>query len=175
MLQIQFTNQLMQYLWTPQPAIIQEKEEEEPDVCAICLTVPKTKKNVSFTTCGHKFCTSCLLSSLRHKNTCPTCRAELEPERAYIEPIPVSVAAELIRDEERVADIHRRINVINAFSGTNGRTAMIFSLCREFAFNVAHGIARWQKNTTADTYHSSWNNFDDEDDDDDTDSETVTA
>ena len=59
--------------------------------------------------------------------------------------------------------MRRRINVINSFAGTNRRASMMFSLCREFAFNVAHGIARWQKNLTDDTYHPSWENFDDSD------------
>jgi hypothetical protein len=36
---------------------------------------------------------------------------------------------------------------------------MIFSLCRDIAFETAHGIARWQK-TTRQTYHHSWNDFD---------------
>jgi hypothetical protein len=47
---------------------------------------------------------------------------------------------------------------------------MIRSLCREIAFNTAHSIALWQKNsdetTTADMYHPSWANFDDDSEDD---------
>jgi len=45
---------------------------------------------------------------------------------------------------------------------------MIFSLCRDIAFETAHGIARWQK-TTDQTYHHSWNDFDDDSEDDDPD------
>jgi hypothetical protein len=48
---------------------------------------------------------------------------------------------------------------------------MIFSLCRDIAFQTAHGIARWQK-TTDQTYHNSWTGFDsDEADDDGSDSD----
>ena len=166
-----FIHSFMQYLWNQgkaDSAKSAKTETEEADVCAICLEVPGTdNKNISVTACGHKFCTSCLLSSLRQKNTCPTCRAELEPARAYVTPLSVSAATRVIRDEERITDMRRRINIINAFSGTNGRASMMFSLCREFAFNVAHGIARWQRNydenLTDDTYHASWENFDDSD------------
>jgi hypothetical protein len=78
----------------------------------------------------------------------------------------VSVASELIRDEERNIQMTRRIAIIDSFSGTNGRAAMIFSLCREVAFATAHGIARWQK-TSDKTYHNSWDEFDDDDSSDD--------
>lgn len=153
----------MQYLRN-KPAAASEPEPEV-DVCPICMEVPGTK-NVAITACGHKFCMSCLLSSLKTKNTCPTCRAEIEPVRECIEPLPVSVASELIRTEERTIQMPRRIEVINSFSGMNGRAAMIFSLCREVAFATAHSIARWQTVSNK-TYHKSWEAFDESDDDDD--------
>ena len=155
----------MQHLWQS----AKPEEEKEVDVCAVCLEVPGTK-NISITACGHTFCTSCLLSSLRQKNTCPTCRAELEPARACIQPVSVATATALIREEERMFDMKRRLQMIHSFSGMNGRAAMIRSLCREIAFNTAHSIALWQKNsdehTTADMYHPSWAKFDDDTDDD---------
>ena len=118
---------------------------------------------------GHKFCMSCLLKSLKTKNTCPTCRAEIEPERECIEPLPASVASELIRTEELTIQMNRRIAVINSFSsGRNGRSAMIFSLCREIAFATAHSIARWQK-LSDETYHESWDEFDSSDSESDSD------
>ena len=157
----------MQYLWSQPSTSSSNEDEDDPNapVCAVCLDILKPT-NVSITACGHKYCTSCLLLSLKTKNTCPTCRAEIEPARQNIEPVSVSVAAELIRDEERAIDMTRRIDVINSFSGQNGKSAMIFSLCREIAFATAHGIARWQKTTDA-TYHKSWIVFDPSDDDDD--------
>lgn len=152
----------MQYLRS-QPAAAPEPEPEV-DVCPVCMEVPGTK-NVAITACGHKFCMSCLLSSLKTKNTCPTCRAEIEPARECIEPLPVSVASELIRTEELAIQMTRRIEVINSFSaGRNGRAAMIFSLCREVAFATAHSIARWQTVSNK-THHKSWDAFDDSSDD----------
>ena len=166
----------MQYLWNQHTvasdsdtdsdthAVPSPDPDPEVDVCAVCLEVPGAK-NVSITACGHIFCTSCLLLSLKIKNTCPTCRAEVEPERSVISPITVSVATELIRDEERMIGMTRRIEVINSFSGRNGRAAMILSICREIAFATAYNIAKWQK-TTDQTYDESWVNFDSSDDDD---------
>ena len=162
----------MQYIWNQTNPDADRSTSTaaspEADVCAVCLEPPGTT-NVSITACGHKFCTSCLLSSLKTRNTCPTCRAEIEPERQTIEPLPVSVASELIRTEEREIQMTRRIALIDSFSGMNGRAAMIFSLCREVAFATAHSIAQWQK-TSDKTYHRSWYEFDDDSDDSGSDS-----
>jgi len=164
----------MQYLWIrtppsePETQLEEEKErehEKEPDKCPICLHDVQ-KVNVSITACGHTFCTSCLLSSLKKDNRCPLCRAELEPTRLKIDPITVSAATELIRHEERTIKLTRRIEMIQSFEGHNGKSSMMFSLCREFAFATAHAIARWQNTTGA--YDESWETFDsDESDDDD--------
>lgn len=167
----------MQYFWNQHNAVAPDSDTDsdtrsvpfpdpdpEVDVCAVCLEVPGAK-NVSITACGHIFCTSCLLLSLKIKNTCPTCRAQVEPERSVIAPVTVSVATELIRDEERMIAMRRRIEVINSFSGRNGRSAMIFAICRDIAFATAHSIARWQK-TTDQTYDDSWVDFDSSDEDD---------
>ena len=154
----------MQYLrGKPEP-------EPEVDVCPVCMEAPGTT-NVAITACGHKFCMSCLLSSLKTRNTCPTCRAEIEPERECIEPLPASVASELIRTEEQTIQLNRRLAVINSFSGINGRSAMILSLCREIAFATAHSIARWQK-LSNETYHKSWDEFDSSDDESESDSDS---
>jgi len=151
-------------------AVAAPEPEPEVDVCPVCMEVPGPT-NVAITACGHKFCMSCLLKSLKTKNTCPTCRAEIEPEREYIEPLPVSVASELIRTEELTIQMTRRIAVINSFSaGRNGRAAMISSLCREVAFATAHGIARWQK-LSDETYHESWDEFDSSDGESDSDAD----
>ena len=97
------------------------------------------------------------------------CRAEIEPARKpNLEQLTANVAADLIQAEERDIDIHRRIAVIGAFSDARGRSDMILSLCREFAFGTAHSIAGWQ-GTDDQTYHASWidyeyNNYEDDDD-----------
>ena len=159
----------MQYLWNHSnddaPVASLVASDTNSDVCAVCLHVPG-KINVAITACGHKYCMSCLLKSLKTNNTCPMCRAEIEPARQTIEPVSVSIATELIREEERNINMTNRLGLINSFSGTNGRATMIFSLCRELAFATAHSIARWQNKST-DTYDVSWHHFDSSDDDSD--------
>lgn len=46
------------------------------ETCPICFE-KLNKTNVSVTICNHKFCTSCLLSSIINNNNCPICRKEL--------------------------------------------------------------------------------------------------
>jgi len=162
----------MQYMWARTPPSEPEQEQEpepapEPEKCPICLHDVK-KVNVSITACGHTFCTSCLLSSLIKDNRCPLCRAELEPTRLKIDPITVSAATELIRQEERGVKLMRKIELIQSFGGHNGRSSMIFSLCREFAFATAHAIAKWQNTNGA--YDESWEDFDSDESDDDNES-----
>ena len=44
--------------------------------CSICMETI-TKVNVTTTTCGHTFHSSCLFENLRHRAECPFCRVEL--------------------------------------------------------------------------------------------------
>jgi hypothetical protein len=163
----------------------EEKNDDEPNEnnrCSICLDERnpkelKTQTNITITSCGHVFCTSCLLKHLIVRNTCPNCRAEIEPARKpFIEPLTADTVATIIRDEETAIDMGRRIAVIGVFPDSEGRAAMIMSLARELAFGAAHSMAGWQ-GTDDTTYHASWNEFeynnpednDDDDDDDDSD------
>ena len=152
-----------------------EKTQVEPaeKSCSICLE-PRDQvadpANTTITSCGHLFCTSCLLKHLIIRNTCPNCRAEIEPSRApVIEPLTADTVATIIREEEAIIDVTRRIAVISVFPDNEGRAAMILSLARELAFGAAHSMAGWQ-GTDDTTYHSSWNRFEysqQEDDEDD--------
>ena len=58
----------------------QKKEDKEENSCAICLEqqAREQTKNLATTPCGHTFCLTCLLSHLKHNNTCPLCRAPIE-------------------------------------------------------------------------------------------------
>ena len=57
-----------------------KEEKEEQNSCAICLEQQEREqtKNLATTPCGHTFCLTCLLSHLKHNNTCPLCRAPIE-------------------------------------------------------------------------------------------------
>ncbi len=47
----------------------------EPSLkCSICLCAPS---EMSATTCGHIFCTSCIEESLKSQKNCPNCRKKL--------------------------------------------------------------------------------------------------
>jgi hypothetical protein len=59
------------------------KNECTQNVCSICLGVIG-EYNKAVTKCGHNFCLTCLLESLKENNTCPLCRSSLETKR----PIP---------------------------------------------------------------------------------------
>ena len=57
-----------------------KEEQKEENSCAICLEqqAREQTKNLATTPCGHTFCLTCLLSHLKHNNTCPLCRAPIE-------------------------------------------------------------------------------------------------
>lgn len=58
-------------------------EPESGNSCSICLDQRDGLEtaNTTITSCGHLFCTSCLLKHLAVRNTCPICRNEIEPAR----------------------------------------------------------------------------------------------
>ena len=142
-------------------AYTQTGVDDNSDQCSICLSEKDRAdpKNTTVTDCGHMFCTSCLLKNLAIRNTCPICRAEIEPARApAIEPLNATVVSNIIQEEETTIDVARRIAVIGAFSANEGRNGMILSLIREVAFGAGHSMAAWQ-GTDETTYHASWNEF----------------
>jgi hypothetical protein len=47
--------------------------------CCICFEEIGEKNNCT-TECGHRFCFKCLVTAMKHNNTCPYCRTELIEE-----------------------------------------------------------------------------------------------
>ena len=46
--------------------------------CSICLVSLKgVHSDITITKCNHLFCTTCILNSVKYKNTCPLCRTVL--------------------------------------------------------------------------------------------------
>ena len=46
--------------------------------CSICLVSLKgVHSDITITRCNHLFCTTCILNSVKYKNTCPLCRQEI--------------------------------------------------------------------------------------------------
>lgn len=87
----------------PEAAVGEAPASDEPFTCCVCLdTLSLGNPNTTFTSCGHAYHLSCLLSSLSKKNLCPMCRGELEETRP--KPIASNVlrpvnAEQIIRDE----------------------------------------------------------------------------
>jgi hypothetical protein len=75
----------------------------EQHTCCVCLdSVCIGNTNIVRTGCGHVFHMTCLLKSLRVKNTCPMCRWELEETRPghQVPNVLTPVSAEQIITEE---------------------------------------------------------------------------
>lgn len=75
----------------------------EQHTCCVCLdSVCIGNTNIVRTGCGHVFHMTCLLKSLRVKNTCPMCRWELEDTRPghQVPNVLTPVSAEQIITEE---------------------------------------------------------------------------
>ena len=75
----------------------------EEHTCCVCLdSIYVGNTNITRTSCGHVFHLSCLLKSLKVKNTCPMCRWELEDKRPnqQVPNVLTPVSAEQIISEE---------------------------------------------------------------------------
>jgi len=75
----------------------------EEHTCCVCLdSIYVGNTNITRTSCGHVFHLSCLLKSLKVKNTCPMCRWELEDKRPNHQApnVLTPVSAEQIITEE---------------------------------------------------------------------------
>lgn len=75
----------------------------EEHTCCVCLdSIYAGNTNITRTSCGHVFHLSCLLKSLKVKNTCPMCRWELEDKRQNHQApnVLTPVSAEQIITEE---------------------------------------------------------------------------
>ena len=75
----------------------------EEHTCCVCLdSIYVGNTNITRTSCGHVFHLSCLLKSMKVKNTCPMCRWELEDKRPNQQApnVLTPVSAEQIISEE---------------------------------------------------------------------------
>ena len=77
--------------------------------CSICLS-GIDKKDCCVTKCGHKFCLTCLATSLQHRPTCPLCRATLVPDvpEVNIDREIDDAYTEGVNDGSRLAASHAR-------------------------------------------------------------------
>ena len=127
------------------PAVQEEAPaSDEPFTCCVCLdTLSLGNPNTTFTSCGHAYHLSCLLSSLSKKNLCPMCRGELEETRP--KPIASNVlrpvnAEQIIRDE--LYWFPKSAYIQNIRSSSHPRRAFKESM-RTFAYAVLQSAAEF--------------------------------
>jgi hypothetical protein len=149
------------------PAVQEEASaSDEPFTCCVCLdTLSLGNPNTTFTSCGHAYHLSCLLSSLSKKNLCPICRGELEETRP--KPIASNVlrpvnAEQIIRDE--LYWFPKSAYIQNIRSSSHPRRAFKESM-RTFAYAVLQSAAEFvhEENVPEEWY--SEEDTDDESDD----------
>jgi len=116
----------------------------EEHTCCVCLeSVHIGNTNITRTGCGHVFHMTCLLKSLRVKNTCPMCRWELEDTRPghQVPNVLTPVSAEQIITEE----ISYFPNAAHAQSIAHSRhpKRRLKELLRVFGFTLLRTVAEY--------------------------------
>jgi hypothetical protein len=93
-------------------AVVEEKEALcaastcAASTCAICME-DVGQKNMASTECGHTFCLSCLLSQLKHSNSCPLCRTPIDQNvKKVLKPLSYSDGIALLDHELNAIDIY---------------------------------------------------------------------
>ena len=129
-----------------------KEEQKEENSCAICLEQQEREqtKNLATTPCGHTFCLTCLLSHLKHNNTCPLCRAPIE-ENSKKPAAPISydegvmlLNYELtsLRIEEDIEQfVQNAIEIAgNSPDGSNVRSVIddLMTMVASFGFNLLY-------------------------------------
>jgi hypothetical protein len=169
-----------------------QEEKEEETSCAICLEQQERDqtKNLATTPCGHTFCLTCLLSHLKHNNTCPLCRAPIEENtKKPAAPITYDDGVMLLnyeltslRIEENIQEQINALIEISGNSQTNGADISsvadeLMTMVASFGFNLLydalchmhHGEENvdpeWQRemNGSDDDGSSDYSSYDDDD------------
>jgi len=90
-------------------------------------------KNFAKTNCGHSFCLTCLVRSLKNNNTCPLCRTNIEEEKPVNPPnrVLLNDCVELIKDELDMFPYRDHVDAITMFDNPISslkNTLRVFSL-----------------------------------------------
>ena len=119
-------------------------ENKNTGECAICMEALNSNKNFAKTNCGHSFCLTCLVSSLKSNNTCPLCRANIEEERPKkIETLTLDTCVELIKEEIDMFPYEEHLASITMFD--NPRSSLTHML-RVFSIGLSKSIIAQQTN-----------------------------
>jgi len=123
-----------------QPSHPQSHSED----CAICMESMNKNKNFAKTSCGHSFCLSCLVTSLKNSNTCPLCRTNIEetpPQSTTSPALSMEECVDIIKDELDMFPVEDHLQSITLFG--NPRSALknmlqVYSvgLCRSILMSL---------------------------------------
>ena len=127
-----------------------ENDENEVKKCAICME-DVGQKNAASTECGHTFCLSCLLSQLKHSNSCPLCRTPIDQNaKKVLKPLSYSDGISLLDHEltslrilEDVEQYVQNAIEISANPQTDGNNVQmvvedLMNLFTVFGFNLLY-------------------------------------
>lgn len=113
-------------------AYITKETETLTNNCAICMDKLDNNKNYAKTNCQHSFCLTCLVESLKHNNTCPLCRANIEDETpSTTKALTLGDGVDLIQEELDMINLREHVELITMFDnpGVNLKhTLRIFGL-----------------------------------------------
>jgi hypothetical protein len=140
----------------------EHEDQTQTFTCCVCLdTLNSGDKNTTLTPCGHAYHLSCLLSSLRTKNSCPMCRGSLEdprPKPSTTNTLRPSNAEQIIRDE--LYWFPKSAHILNIRGSNHPKRAFKDSL-RTFAYAVLQTTAEF---VHAENVPEEWYSDDDTDD-----------
>jgi hypothetical protein len=114
------------------------------DDCAICMETLNATKNFAKTNCGHSFCLSCLVQSLKSNNVCPLCRANIEEEKpAHRDALTLDTCVELIKDEIESFQYEDHLDSIMMFDNPR---ASVKNMLRIYSIGLSKSIIAHQMN-----------------------------
>ena len=168
-----------------------ENDENEVKKCAICME-DVGQKNAASTECGHTFCLSCLLSQLKHSNSCPLCRTPIDQNaKKVLKPLSYSDGISLLDHEltslrilEDVEQYVQNAIEISANPQTDGNNVQmvvedLMNLFTVFGFNLLYDTVSYanggehnvDQEWVVEMYGDDDNEDDNEDDNSDDDNE----
>tara|TARA_B110000046_G_C12887629_1_gene352900 strand:+ start:354 stop:929 length:576 start_codon:yes stop_codon:yes gene_type:complete len=147
--------QIHQRRLLPQPQPHQHQQQQEPIECAICMEELDSTKNFAKTNCGHSFCLTCLMRSLKNNNTCPMCRTNIEEEKPMNPNIAtLDECVDLIKDELDMFPFRDHVDAITMFDNP---ISSLKNTLRVFALGLSKSII----------FYQNWEELDDEEEDED--------
>ena len=149
-----------------QPSHHHHQHAEE---CAICMEELDSVKNFAKTNCGHSFCLSCLVKSLKNNNTCPMCRTNIEetkPENTNM--ITLEDCVDLIKEEMEIFPYREHLDAITMFDNP---VSTLKSMLRVFGLGLSKSIIAYQTEEMEEEIYDDEEEEDAENDDDSGDEE----